>query len=110
MRRLEALAVELARLLAVVTRHDRLRLRPSDQFALHGEMFAAAERVRAAGREAVPLLDAAARRAVSAARTWNASRAAIVDALAAVGDVLSRAADEAPDTPRDPDDTATEAP
>lgn len=109
MRRLETLAVELARLLAVSAKHERLRLRPREQLALHGDMFAAAERVRAASREAMPLLDADARRAVSTARTWHASRTAIVDAIAAVGAALSRV-DDAPDTPRDLDDPTTEAP
>lgn len=105
MRRIEALACELTRLLAVEVRYERLKYRPREQMAVGGELLAAAERVRVAGRDALPMLDADTRRAVSAARSWRASRAAIVDALAAVGEALSRM-DEGPPTPRDLDDTA----
>lgn len=111
MKRLESLACELARLLAVEVRREGLQYRPREQMALTDELLAASGRVRTAGRAALLLLDTDQRKAVASVRNGWSSKAAIVAALAAVGAALSRTTiDDAPDTPRDPDDTATEAP
>jgi hypothetical protein len=107
---LEALAIELARLLSVEVRRERARLRPADERAAELELDAMAPRVRSAIRRALPLLSADEVRAFGSLIHGRVSRAAICDALAAAGSALSRPGvqDDGPPTPRDLDDTATE--
>jgi hypothetical protein len=106
---IEMLAIELARLLSVETRRERARHRQADERAAEAELDALALRVRSAIRRALPLLSADEVLAFGSLIHGRVSRAAICDAIAAVGSALSRPAqDDGPPTPRDLDDVTEE--
>jgi hypothetical protein len=107
-KRLEALAIELVRLLALERRREDTRFKPATAPS-HEELAASVKRVLDASR--VPLC-ADGTRGLSAIRNGWHGRAPVIAALLAVGDALNAAAappDDAPDTGRDLDDAATEA-